>query len=194
MATAYDAGRSRAERPGQYGLQVPDNAFENVPRPVADLPRLSDDHFEPVDGNYLRVSLSVIAGLGVLCVGAGVAGSLLVSTNAWVPLAVMAAVLVLLCLSAVLSILEVRNMGYQVRTHDVSYRSGVFIKRVSTVPFVRVQHVRTRQGPLQRRFGFATLEVNSAGPDLAIKGLTTEVAEQMKALIAERAGDLVEQE
>ena len=42
------------------------------------------------------------------------------------------------------------------------------------------------------RFGIATLEVNSAGPDLQIEGLATDTAERLKALVVERAGDLVE--
>jgi len=65
-------------------------------------------------------------------------------------------------------------------------------KRVSTVPFVRVQHARIRQGPVQRRFGLATLEINSAGPDLRIQGLAGDTADRLKALVVERAGDLAE--
>ena len=89
--------------------------------------------------------------------------------------------------------IEVRHLAYQVREQDVSYRSGVLVKKVATVPFVRVQHARIRQGPLQRRFGLASVEVNSAGPDLMIKGLAADQAEQLKQLVVERAGDLEEE-
>ena len=168
--------------------------FVNEPQLTSDLPRLSDEAFEPVDPNYLRVSLlSMGLFAGLIVVGGGVA-TLLVSSRRWLPLVIMVGLLALTALTAVLRIIEVRNIGYQIRTHDLSYRRGVLVKRVSTVPFVRVQHARIQQGPVQRRFGLATLEVNSAGPDLSIDGLSSDVAERMKALVVERAGDLTEDE
>jgi membrane protein YdbS with pleckstrin-like domain len=64
---------------------------------------------------------------------------------------------------------------------------------VETVPFVRVQHARISQGPIERSFGLATLEVNSAGPDLHIHGLPADDAERLKIVVVERAGDLAEE-
>lgn len=166
--------------------------FVNEPVPADDLPRLDDANFVAVDPNLLRVSMigrAIFAGVVVV---AGVVIAVIVPSRSWIPLAVMAGVLLLTAASAALRIVEVRNIAYQVRTHDLSYRSGVLIKTVSTVPFVRVQHARIRQGPVQRRFGIATLEVNSAGPDVHIHGLAIETANRLKALVVERAGDLRE--
>ena len=87
-----------------------------------------------------------------------------------------------------------RNIGYQVREHDLSYRRGVLTKTVSTVPFVRVQHARVTQGPVERAFGIAKLAVNSAGPDLHISGLSFDDAERLRAIVVERAGDLIEEQ
>ena len=117
----------------------------------------------------------------------------IVQSRPWIPLLVMAIMLSLTAVTAVLKVLEVRNIGYQVRDHDLSYRSGVLVKTVETVPFVRVQHARISQGPIQRSFGLATLEVNSAGPDLQIHGLPAEDAERLKVVVVERAGDLAEE-
>ncbi len=166
--------------------------FTNVPIQADELPQLREQHFEAVDPKLLRVSLVGRSAFAVAVVVAGVLASLLIPSRSWIPLAAMAFLLVVTVLSMALRTLEVRNIAYQVRTHDLSYRSGVLVKTVSTVPFVRVQHARIRQGPVQRRFGLAALEVNSAGPDLHIEGLTTATAERLKALVVERSGDLAE--
>ena len=79
---------------------------------------------------------------------------------------------------------------WQVREHDISYRRGVLVRSVQTLPFVRVQHTRITRSLVQRRFGLSTLHVNTAGPDIAIEGLAADDAERLKALVVERAGDL----
>lgn len=168
--------------------------FSNDPIDVSTIPRLRDEDFSPVDPNFLRVSLIgyVIGIVIVLAVGIGV--SIVVSENKWIPLAVMAGVLLLSGLSVVGTILGVKNIGYQVREHDLSYRRGVVTKTVSTVPFVRVQHARVTQGPVERAFGIAKLAVSSAGPDLNIAGLSFGDAERLRAIVVERAGDLTEKQ
>ena len=167
--------------------------FSNEPVDLAGIPRLDDDAFVPVDPNYLRVSLLGSAIFAAIALVAGVVVAVLVPSNSWIPLVVAAGVIVLTGLSAVLKSIEVKNIAYQVREHDLSYRSGVLIKNVETVPFVRVQHARVTRGPVERAFGLASLAVNSAGPDLNIAGLAADDAERLRALVVERAGELVEE-
>ena len=173
----------------RYGHEVAD--FVNDPIGVSTLPRLDNDNFEVVDPNWLRVSL---IGIGLFATAVVASGGvlLLLLDFSWVLLVAVVGLLVASGLIAMGRVLEVRHIAYQVRQHDLSYRSGVLTKRVSTVPFVRVQHARIRQGPVQRRFGLATLEINSAGPDLRIQGLAGDTADRLKALVVERAGDLAE--
>ncbi len=89
---------------------------------------------------------------------------------------------------AVAAVLEARRLAYQVREHDLSLRSGVISHRVETIPFSRVQHVSVGRGLVERSLGLATLEVSSAGPDIAVPGLAVGDAERIKQVLAERAG------
>ena len=167
--------------------------FTNEPIDLAGVPTLEDDRFVAVHPNHLRVALLGRAAVAALAVVAGVMVAILVPERSWIPLLVAAGIVAFTLLDMWLTTIEVRHLAYQVREQDVSYRSGVLVKRVATVPFVRVQHARIRQGPVQRRFGLATVEVNSAGPDLMIKGLGADQAERLKGLVVERAGDLDEE-
>lgn len=173
-----------------------DLPFSNEPIDVSGIPQLADEDFVSMDPNFLRVSIIGRAlFLVVVCVIAGVALAFGPDEiEVWMVLAAIGGLLALTIISVVLKVLEVRNIGYQVREHDLSYRNGVIVKRVQTVPFVRVQHARMRQGPVQRLFSLATLSINSAGPDIAIPGLSNDDAARLRALVVERAGDLVEEQ
>lgn len=165
----------------------------NEPLDLTGVPQLREGPFVGVHPNHLRVSLLGGGVFAALTVIVGTVVALLVGDSAWIPLLVTGVLLALTLLDLALTVVEVRHLAYQVRDQDVSYRSGVLVKKVSTVPFVRVQHARLRQGPIQRRFGLATVEINSAGPDLSIKGLGKDDAERLRTLVVERAGDLEEE-
>lgn len=160
--------------------------FSNDPLPLDHVPQLGEEHFVPVDPRYLRVAL---VGLG-LTGAVVIAGAALLATQVErpaIPLAIAGGVVVVLVLAAVLRTFEVRRLAYQLREHDLSLRSGVVTHSTESVPFSRVQHVGVSRGPVERSLGLATLQVNSAGPNLAIPGLAIDDAERIKALITARA-------
>ncbi len=75
---------------------------------------------------------------------------------------------------------------YVLRDKDVTYKSGVFIKKITTVPFSRIQHVEISEAPLSRLFKLAALNVFTAGDssnDLVIKGIKKEEALKIKEFI-----------
>ena len=168
--------------------------FSNEPIDVTGIPQLRDDDFISVHPNLLRVALLGRGIFSCFVIAGAIAVLIFADVDTWIPLAAAGGVLALVVVSIVLKVLEVRNIAYQVREHDLSYRSGVIVKRVQTLPFVRVQHARMRQGPIERLFGIATLGINSAGPDLVISGLGIDDATRLRALVVERAGDLIEEQ
>lgn len=93
--------------------------------------------------------------------------------------------------------ISVPRKAYALRECDVIYRSGVFWRTVTAVPFNRIQHVETASTPLDRRFGLAGLQLftaGSAGGDLKIEGLPADVAERLRVFVLEQAGAAVERD
>ena len=164
--------------------------FSNPPLDLAGVPQLDDEHFVPLDPAYLRVAMIGHAIFAAIVVAIGAVVTVLVGH--WVPALVTAGVLALTALSAGHSILDVRHIAWQVRKHDVSYRSGVLVRTVETLPFIRIHHARISHGPVERRFGLAKVHINSAGPDLSIAGLSADDAERLRNVVIERAGELNE--
>lgn len=56
-----------------------------------------------------------------------------------------------------------RHQRYRVDGSGITIRQGVFWRTLSHLPRVRIQHTDVAQGPLQRRFGVATLKLYTAG-------------------------------
>lgn len=72
---------------------------------------------------------------------------------------------------------------FEVREDALYIERGVFTRIETIVPFVRVQHVDTQRGPLERLIDLATVVVYTAGSrsaDVAIPGLTEERAENLR--------------
>jgi len=72
--------------------------------------------------------------------------------------------------------------------------TGVIFRREMTVPRSRVQHTEVTQGPLQRRFGLATLTTFTAGERFAavsIGGLEESRARAVRDELLNRAPDHV---
>lgn len=85
----------------------------------------------------------------------------------------------------------VPRKGFAIRDRDILYRSGVFWRSVTAVPFNRVQHVETSSTPLDRHFELAALQLFTAGGsggDLKIHGMQAEAAESLRLFILDKAG------
>ncbi|MDH3749467.1 MAG: PH domain-containing protein, partial [Gammaproteobacteria bacterium] len=85
--------------------------------------------------------------------------------------------------------------GYVIRSKDIVFKSGVFWRSVTAVPFNRVQHVETNNTPLDRKFGLANLQIFTAGGsggDLSISGLGADVAERLRIYILDKVGASIE--
>jgi len=88
--------------------------------------------------------------------------------------------------------LEYDAFRYSVREEDLLVQSGVIFRRWSSIPLTRIQHVDTRQGPLERLLGLSRLLVFTAAgmsADGSIPGLATATAETMRDELSRRGGD-----
>lgn len=83
-----------------------------------------------------------------------------------------------------------RNWSYQLGDEAIEVDHGVAFRIHSVIPYFRVQHVDTEQGPIDRRLGLTSLTIHtaSAATDATLPGLADEDARTVRALVLERAG------
>jgi membrane protein YdbS with pleckstrin-like domain len=97
---------------------------------------------------------------------------------------VVAAVAVLLAGSIADSVAgrRVRAWGYAERADDLLVRRGVMFRRVSVIPYGRMQYVEVAAGPFERAFGLATVQMHTAAAasDARIPGLPAGEAARLR--------------
>ena len=94
------------------------------------------------------------------------------------------------------ALLLYRSWSYEVREDSLLLDRGVITRVRTVVPYVRVQHIDTSKGPIERAVGLSTLVVYTAGSrgaDVTIPGLrpweATDLQTRLKALAIESEGE-----
>jgi len=79
-----------------------------------------------------------------------------------------------------------RAWGYAERADDLLVRRGVLIRRMSIVPYGRMQFVDVTAGPVDRMFRLATVQLHTAAAatDARIPGLAVEEAHRLRDRLA----------
>jgi uncharacterized protein len=81
---------------------------------------------------------------------------------------------------------SLRSWGYAERADDLLVRHGLLIRRLSIVPYGRMQFVDVTAGPLERLFGLATVQLHTAAAatDAKIPGLRPQEAARLRDRLA----------
>jgi membrane protein YdbS with pleckstrin-like domain len=100
--------------------------------------------------------------------------------------------LTILTLTLIWPSLSWRYFRYGLRDDDLLVESGVLFRHTVSIPLDRIQHVDTRQGPIERAFGLSRLVVYTAAgmaADGAIPGLDEAHADALRDSLVRRRGD-----
>lgn len=125
-----------------------------------------------------RLEVAVVAALPLLL---GVLIPLIVGAP-WVALAVGGLVLALSLVAEFLFRRRIASWAYAEREDDLVFRRGLLVKRLTVVPYGRMQFVDVVAGPFERTFGIASVHLHTAAAatDARIPGLTAEDAVRLR--------------
>ncbi|NLJ71640.1 MAG: PH domain-containing protein [Syntrophomonadaceae bacterium] len=73
---------------------------------------------------------------------------------------------------------------YKVSEHDINIQYGLWIVKHTIIPMVKVQHVNTKQGPLMKGFGLASVSISTAASIHEIPALEEDVAAALRNRIS----------
>ncbi len=79
-----------------------------------------------------------------------------------------------------------RSWGYAEREEDLIVTRGLLFRRVSVVPYGRMQFIDVTAGPIDRAFGLATVQLHTAAAasDARIPGLVRADADALRDRLA----------
>jgi uncharacterized protein len=80
-----------------------------------------------------------------------------------------------------------KRFRYAIREQEIDLLYGLFIRKRVLIPMVKVQHVDTKQGPILRRYGLATVTFSTAAGSHFIPALRESTAESVRGQIARLA-------
>jgi membrane protein YdbS with pleckstrin-like domain len=104
----------------------------------------------------------------------------------WLMLGAAVVAVVIAVIRAVLVVRSVRSWGYAERDEDLLVRHGLFVRRLSIVPYARMQFVDVSAGPLERLLDLATVTLHTAAAasDARIPGLRGPEAARLRDRLA----------
>ena len=102
------------------------------------------------------------------------------------PVLVLGGVLVAIVAALVLLRRRYHSWGYLERDEDLLVRRGVMVRRLSVVPYGRMQFVEVTAGLIERSFGLATVKLHTAAArsDARIPGLEPQEAARLRDQLA----------
>lgn len=166
--------------------------FENQQLYPEDLPTTKAIQFLPVEKEYLYILwISRCIFFGILLF-ISIIVYFFVGTLPIPYYVIPVSIVLLLVLSLILTRIAFRYKGYVIRQKDIIYKTGWLNRRITTVPFSRVQHVDVHQNIMERGFNLSTLNIYTAGgqaSDLSIPGLLPDTAERLKAYLLQTVSD-----
>lgn len=162
--------------------------FSNLSIDLASLPKAEEVSFQPIEPSYWKVlQLEWLISSVVVAVIAGVTVFFVRSLHSPAIIGLIAGAWLLLAIGSYwLSHKSFKRKAYAMREKDVLYRTGWIIRQLQICPFNRIQHCSVHAGPLERRYGLASISLftaGSEGSDLKIPGLTEEKAAAIREFI-----------
>lgn len=154
----------------------------------SDFPSIQTLTKQPLASHYAATRLITHAVASALLVIVGLAGIL----QPWVSvpdalhnnaLWILPAIATVLLVRLVFQWFADKSKFYALRELDLTYFSGLLVKRTLVQPLNRIQHIEVSQGPIERLAKLAKLHVYSAGSasqTFAIPGLHIETAHQLR--------------
>lgn len=166
-------------------------AFVNLQLDLSGLPSADEIAFEPMSPDYLREVRTQMFIIFIPSILASFLPAILAQLAFLLAIPVFVSLIGLLV--GILLVRMARVKGVAVREHDIAYQSGLYWRKMVVLAYNRMQHVEVGSGPLQRRFGLASLKFFTAGGsavDLKVDGLDRERADQIRAFILKKVGEV----
>lgn len=165
--------------------------FTNIPVDVEQLPQAETVPLQPIHRLYLKLLRLEWLITAVIVIGATAALLFFWDRlrQGWGMWALPVAVYIFLSLYYWLQERSFPFRAYAVRERDVVYQKGWLIRTLKVCPYNRIQNCTVQNGPLERKFGLATLTLFTAGSngaDMRIPGLTQAEATNLQQFILTR--------
>ncbi|GAA0713379.1 hypothetical protein GCM10008904_27610 [Paraclostridium ghonii] len=89
---------------------------------------------------------------------------------------------------------EYKQWSYRINEEEIFFTEGIFFKKSVTIPIVRIQNINLSEGPINRKFNLADVEIGTAGGSYKIPNLDKEEVEKIRAFLKIKINENVREE
>lgn len=94
--------------------------------------------------------------------------------------------------------LRYNYFSYGISEDKIEFHSGIFVKKETIIPMVRIQHITVSEGPLSKRFWLGDLEITTANGSITLNGIPIEearvMAQTLNTIVGVKVGEEREQQ
>ncbi|KLU75136.1 PH domain-containing protein [Clostridium botulinum] len=100
---------------------------------------------------------------------------------------ILGVILVILILDVLVNpIIEYKQWKYIITEDRIEFVHGIYFLTTTIIPIVRIQHIDIEEGPINRIYNLAKINIHTAGGQHKIEGLPKEKALQICEYIKDR--------
>lgn len=101
-------------------------------------------------------------------------------------------ILLLLLNTFLYPFIEYKQWKYLINEDKVDFSEGIFFLTRTVIPIVRIQHIKVHQGPINRSFNLADIEIVTAGGSHKIPNIEFGKAEEISDYLKNKIKTKVE--
>jgi membrane protein YdbS with pleckstrin-like domain len=104
----------------------------------------------------------------------------------------IAIIIILMLLNTILyPSIEYKQWRYLINKDKIEFSEGIYWIKKVTIPIVRVQHIKIKQGPLNRKFKLADIQIYTAGGNYTIPNIELDKAEEISDFLKDKVKEKV---
>ncbi|WP_125152009.1 PH domain-containing protein [Clostridium rectalis] len=117
----------------------------------------------------------------------------IVQYNKIINICIAIIILLLLLNTLIYPLIEYNQWRYSINKDKIEFREGIYTITTTTIPVVRVQHIKVKQGPINRIFKLANIQIFTAGGVHIIPNIEIEKAEEISCFLKDKIREKAEE-
>ncbi|WP_252236884.1 PH domain-containing protein [Clostridium sp. CH2] len=90
-------------------------------------------------------------------------------------------------------VIQYKTWVYEFTSDKIDFTQGIFTKKRTIVPIIKIEHIKINRGPINSRLGLANIEIFTAGGSHEIPNIEVKVAEEIGEYLNNKIKEKVEE-
>ncbi len=89
---------------------------------------------------------------------------------------------------------EYKQWSYKINEEEIFFKEGIYFTKSVTIPIVRIQNIKLKEGPINRNFNLASVSIGTAGGSFEIPNLDKDEVLKIIEFLREKINENVREE